>query len=293
VSDFRGFGYAVLDGGSATRLDELLRAVADAGYSHAEVDPRRWDVWLGGRVNAGELGRWSRILDRHRDRLAFTLHGPLEANLFETADGRAHAALLQAAVEVAGAIAAEVTVVHPGRRTAGSSAPLAALMAAEREVLAALGARAEEWDGRVAVETWYSAGAVEYSYAVWPEQLVAQIEAVGHPSVGACLDFSHVFLAAEWFGFDFLDGVRLLAPLAVHLHVQDTFGWAHDLDVPALGLGDLHLPPGWGRVPLEEAFRSGDFALRPVVMVELLDERFLPQLENVLVDAQALARRTG
>jgi sugar phosphate isomerase/epimerase len=285
---FRGFGYALLDGGSETRLDELLRAVADAGYSHAEVDPRGWDVWLGGAVNARELARWSRVLDRHRDRLAFTLHGPLEANLFEAERG-IHVSLLHSALEVAGSIGAEVAVIHPGWRVTGSTVPLAELLAAEREVLGALGTQAETWGGRVAIETWYSAGAVDYSYAVWPEQLAAHIEALDHPAVGVCLDFSHLFLASEWFGFDFLDGVRRLAPLSAHLHVQDTFGRAHDQNVPALGLGDIHLPPGWGRVPLREAFAAGDFAREPVVMVELLADRFLAQLEDALATARGLA----
>jgi sugar phosphate isomerase/epimerase len=288
VARFRGFGYALLDGGSATRLDELLRAVADAGYTHAEIDPRGWDVWLGGTVNARELARWSRVLDRHRGRLAYTLHGPLEANLFETAERDVHVSLLRAALEVAGAIGAEVAVVHPGWRVPGSAAPLAELLAAEREVLAALAAQAETWRGRVAVETWYSTGA-EYSYAVWPEQLAAQVEAVAHPGIGVCLDFSHLFLASEWFGFDFLDGVRRLAPLSAHLHLQDTFGRSHEQNVPALGLGDLHLPPGWGRVPLAEAFAAGDFAGEPVVMVELLADRFVAQLEHALATARSLA----
>jgi sugar phosphate isomerase/epimerase len=289
VPRFRGFGYALLDGGSTRRLDELLRAVADAGYSHAELDPRGWDVWLGGNVNAHELARWTRVLDAHRERLAFTMHGPLEANLFDR-DRSVHASLLRAALEVAGALGAEVAVIHPGRRAAGSSVPLVELMAAERDVLAALGAQAEEWGGRVAVETWYSADALPYSYAIWPDQLAAQIEGVAHPAVGVCLDFSHVFLAAEWFGFDFLDGVRKLAPLAKHLHVQDTFGLARDVEVPALGYGDLHLPPGWGRVPLAEAFAAGDFVHEPIVMVELLADRFLPQLAAALESARALAR---
>ena len=52
---FRGYGYALSACASPQRLDELLRAVADAGYSHAELDPARWDVWLGGRVNGAEL----------------------------------------------------------------------------------------------------------------------------------------------------------------------------------------------------------------------------------------------
>jgi sugar phosphate isomerase/epimerase len=155
-------------------------------------------------------------------------------------------------------------------------------------VLAALAAQAEAWRGRIAVETWYSIGA-EYSYAVWPEQLAAQVETVAHPGIGVCLDFSHLFLASEWFGFDFLDGVRRLAPLSAHLHLQDTFGWSHEQNVPALGLGDLHLPPGWGRVPLAEAFAAGDFAGEPVVMVELLADRFVAQLEHALASARALA----
>ena len=290
---FSGFGYALLDGGSTARLDDLLRLVADAGYTHAEVDPRSWNVWLGGRVNASELARWSKVLDRHRDRLSYTLHGPLEANLFVNDEQRIHASLLEAAVEVGGAVGAEVTVIHPGWRVMGSVRPLRELLEVEREVLVMLGTQAEAWGGCVAVETWYSAGPLDYSYAVWPDQLAAQVEAVGHSSVGVCLDFSHLFLAAQWFGFDFLDGVRTLAPLSVHVHLQDTFGLAADREVPALGVGDLHLPPGWGRVPLEEAFVSGDFARIPVVTVELLDDRFLPQLEGALAAARQLTRTSA
>src|SRR5207253_5325033 len=118
----------------------------------------------------------------------------------------------------------------------------------------------------------------------------AQVEAIDHPAVGACLDFSHLFLASEWFGFDFLDGVRRLAPLASHLHVQDAFGISADVEVPALGIGDLHLPPGWGTVPLADAFAAGDFVQRPVFVVELLDERFMADLAATLAAARDLSR---
>jgi sugar phosphate isomerase/epimerase len=286
---FRGFGYALLDGGSPNRLDELLRAVADAGYTHAELDSRHWDVWLDGRVRSGALREWARVVDRHRDRLAFTLHGPLEANVFDPIAPEQHASLLRAAADVAGAVGAEVLVVHPGHRTRGSTTPMRELMKREREVLVALAGQAESWGGRLAVETWYAADTVGYSYAVWPEQLAAQIEEVASPGVGVCLDFSHVFLAAAGFGFDFVDGIRRLAPLAVHLHVQDTCGRASDADVPALGLGDLHLPPGWGHVPLAEAFAAGEFVHEPVVTVELLANRFLRRLDEWLAVAQRLA----
>jgi sugar phosphate isomerase/epimerase len=286
---FRGYGYALIDRGSPAHLDELLRAVADAGYDYAEVDPRHWNVWLGGRANASELGRWAAVLDRHRDRLRYTLHGPLELNLFETAERGLHERLLRTGVEVARAVGAELTVYHPGWRPTPSVDRMADLVARERETLRGLATELETWGGQLAVETWFSVGAVGYSYAVWPEQLAGQVEAIDHAAVGVCLDFSHLFLASGWFGFDFLEGVRRLAPLASHLHVQDTFAVSADVNIPTLGKGDLHLPPGWGAIPLADAFAAGDFARRPVLMVELLDERFLDRLETWLAGARELA----
>ncbi len=286
---FRGFGYALIDRGSPHHLDELLRAVADAGYDYAEVDPRNWNVWLGGRVNGAELGRWADVLERHRGRLRYTLHGSLELNLFETPERGLHESLLRAGLEVSRAVGAELTVYHPGWRPTPSVDRMTDLLARERETLREVAGELKAWGGRLAVETWYSVGAVGYSYAVWPEQLAAQVEAIDHGAVGVCLDFSHLFLASEWFGFDFLDGVRRLAPLANHLHVQDTFGVSSDLNIPALGKGDLHLPPGWGAIPLADAFAVGDFVLRPVFMVEVLDERLLARLDATLATARQLA----
>jgi sugar phosphate isomerase/epimerase len=45
------------------------------------------------------------------------------------------------------------------------------------------------------------------------------VRAVNHPRLGVCLDFGNFKRGAE------LDGVRLLAPLAVHAHAKS---WAFD-----------------------------------------------------------------
>ena len=55
-------------------------------------------------------------------------------------------------------------------------------------------------------------------------RLAAELAAIGHPHVGATLDFSHAFLKMDYDGRreDFVEEVRTLAPWSRHLH--DSFG---------------------------------------------------------------------
>lgn len=291
---FRGIGYGTEDGGSTNVLDEQLRAVADAGFTHAELDPAHWEVWLGGKVNASALRRWSAVVERHRDRLAFTLHGPFSVNLFKLTDRELHERLLRAALEVARAVGASVTVIHPGRRPpppVGASVSMRDLMAYERESLRAVADELAAWGGELAVETWIPYG--DYSYAVWPAQLAEQIAAVEHPAIGVCLDFGHVYLSSRWYGFNYIDGIATLAPHVNHFHVQDLFGTPMSgVGNPELGEGDLHLPPGWGAIPFEDVFRAVSFPRRPVMLAELYPTRFLPELESVFDACKRFAEIT-
>jgi hypothetical protein len=50
-SRYRGVGYAVEDRGAPAALVAQLNAVADAGFTYAELDPTHWDVILGGRLS--------------------------------------------------------------------------------------------------------------------------------------------------------------------------------------------------------------------------------------------------
>ena len=93
-------------------LGEVLASIADAGFTHAEIRPRGWDIWLGGK-GSREMARYASVLERFGDRLGYTLHGPYDINLFH--DEQRHRRLLQASAEFAGAIGAAAIVVHPGR----------------------------------------------------------------------------------------------------------------------------------------------------------------------------------
>jgi len=76
--------------------------------------------------------------------------------------------------------------------------------------------------------------------------------------VALTLDMAHLFLAANLLGFDYLDAVRTAVPWVKHLHANDNFGrldQGYEVLTERLpfGEGDLHLPPGWGRIPYREA----------------------------------------
>jgi sugar phosphate isomerase/epimerase len=136
----------------------------------------------------------------------------------------------------------------------------------------------------IAVENYYPEqpilrGAV-YDYSVWPSQLAEQISAVDHPAVGICLDVGHAALAAGFFGFDLVEECAAIAPLVRHVHLHDNLqktnltGEPQASEHTVYGLGDLHLPPGRGTIPLEELLRRMDFPEKPSCCVELSPEHF-------------------
>lgn len=97
----------------------------------------------------------------------------------------------------------------------------------------------------------------------------------GHDNLGICLDVGHLALSASSRGFDYTSALRRLAPLVVHTHMSDNFGRPaavggfSPLEQMRFGIGDLHLPIGWGTIPLEDALRRADSGRGPLFLYEL------------------------
>jgi sugar phosphate isomerase/epimerase len=100
------------------------------------------------------------------------------------------------------------------------------------------------------------------------ERVLAFLESVKHPWVRMTYDFGHDYLAADLFGYDHLATARASAPYVAHLHVTDNFGTFNPArlgdfnlwraipysDLITTGMGDLHLPAGYGSLPLRTAY---------------------------------------
>ena len=216
--------------------------------------------------------------------LVYTVHAPLEVNLMDLTTHGLQRDVLDASLRFAKGIGAEVVVCHAGQRVGARDArySMRAQLSAERSALREAGDLAGDLGVTIAVENYYPEQPIlrgtVYDYSVWPSQLAEQISLVDHPAVGICLDVGHAALAAAFFGFDFVEECAALTHLVHHVHLHDNLQRTNLTGEPqvsehtAYGLGDLHLPPGRGNIPLENLFRRMDFFEKPQCCVELSPE---------------------
>ena len=272
-----------LDG--ARGLAEDLETLKSAGPDFVEVWPQNLGVILGGSLDTHRLRTAGELLLAAE--LVYTVHAPLEINLMDLTAHGLQRDVLDASLRFAKGIGAEVVVCHAGQRVAARDArhSMEDQLSAERSALREAGDLAGELGVTIAVENYYPErpilrGAI-YDYSVWTSQLAEQIFAVDHPAVGICLDVGHAALAAGFFGFDFIEECGATASLVRHVHLHDNLQRTNVTGEPqeasehtVYGLGDLHLPPGSGTIPLEVLFRRMDFPESPSCCVELSPEHF-------------------
>ena len=279
-------------------LAENLEALKSAGPDFVEVWPQNLGVILGGSLDTTRLRAVGGLL--LETELAYTVHAPLEVNLMDLTSHGLQRDVLDASLRFAKGIGAEVVVCHAGQRVGARDArhSMKDQLSAERSALREAGDLAGELGVTISVENYYPEqpilrGAV-YDYSVWPSQLAEQISSVDHPAVGICLDVGHAALAAGFFGFDLIEECAALVPLVRHVHLHDNLQRTNLTGEPRVsehtvyGLGDLHLPPGRGTIPLENLFRTMDFLEKPSCCVELSPELF-PSVPEALHAARELS----
>jgi sugar phosphate isomerase/epimerase len=274
--------------GGLTELEDALAYFDRCGFDAVELPAKRLDVVFDGRVQQRQVDRVRDVLE-HFD-FTYSVHAPDRLNLAfppHGADGLPELAheqdVFAAFLDFAAAIGAGVMVYHSGLIALHEAAfGLASLPddealkeAREREVLALceLMPLAAERNVVVAMENrdphpWEVATLVragvppdqlpKYHAGMAIPDLVRQVEAVNHPHLGLTLDLGHLFLAASYCRFDYLEAIGQAAPYVCHLHGSDNFGRLGSVfdgmaDRISHGDGDLHMPPGWGAIPYVEA----------------------------------------
>jgi sugar phosphate isomerase/epimerase len=209
--------------------------------------------------------------------------------------------MMASSIRFAAAVGASAIVIHPGRVT--PQADLAArdrLLALERDQVRRAADLAGRHDIRIGLENLnpnrdMMAG-LQTSYALDPAALAEQLAAIDHQAVCGVLDFGHGWLSAARLGFDYLAHVRRFAPYVGHLHVTDNCGrpitapFVSDADHVPLGMGDLHLPIGWGTVPYDALLE--DLPIRSGTVANLeLNHIHSSELEASIAATAGLARR--
>ena len=300
--------------GSVTTLAEELAWFQQCGYDTVELSSSGLDLILNGRLFQPQLERVRAVTERFP--LTYTLHPPNRLNLALGSDLALDKANFAANLEVCAALGAKVMVYHSGlialeRARLGlvdlpTADELAQAVAQEVDALRELMPYAAQLGVTVAMEnrdphSWEvgllrqlgrdpSELATFHGGMLIP-RLVEQVEAVNHPNLGICLDMAHLFLATNQLGIDYLEAVRQAAPHLRHIHANDNFGRLDDAyddlgQRNPYGEGDLHLPPGWGAIPLADAL--GQLPDYTGILILELRPRYRERLAEALTTMQAI-----
>lgn len=270
-----GLNTTSLKDGDMAALDDLLGRYVDVGCSHVELVARRLDLISGGRILQQRAYAVLEILNRHN--ITPTMHAPHALNFMDLPNIEMHRAVAECSIELANRLGVTSIVIHSGRVPEDVwQESRDDLLAKEREELKRLGELAAKADVRIAVENLIADPLGKQAvYGADPRALNDQLSQINHPAIGGCLDFGHAFLSAPVLGFDYIDAISTFSEQVWHLHLHDNGGLANlghyvdSGDMIAMGVGDTHMPMGWGNIPWAELLPCMKFREGTCAMIEL------------------------
>jgi len=180
----------------------------------------------------------------------------------------------KALAEICDRVGAHILVQHGGHLRADQLFDRAEADEREREALLELAEFCKPYGVRIAFENIFTTEPGQYRQT--PAEVAATIKAVNHPNLVGLIDFSHAYIESTYRGLDFRAELRAMASVTGHLHVHDSFGRPqgfykgfHVQENTAMGIGDLHMPLGWGDIGWEDIFAELDFLPDTVLMMEI------------------------
>lgn len=285
-----GFNVGSTDGEFAS-FHEDLRALADIGVDTVELGLTSLDLIAGGRIIPERAERLVAITSQFDFR--YTVHGLVSSNFMDPVTQRYQIDAAKALVEVCDRVGAGILVQHGGCLRANQIAERAGADQREREALNELGDFARPYGVRIALENIFTTEPGQYRQT--PKEVAETVRAVNHSQVVALIDFSHAYLEATYRGLDFFEEIAAMAGVAGHLHVHDSFGRPQGFYTPyhpqentAMGIGDLHMPLGWGDIDWDRIFSELTFLPDTVLMMEI-GRRYRAEQPESLRRARALA----
>lgn len=289
-----GFSSGSVDG-ELESLESDLRRLGELGVDTVELGLTSIDLIAGGRLIKERVERLVALTRRFPFR--YTVHGLVSSNFMDPATAGYQLEAAKALVEICDRIGAGIIVQHGGHLRAEQLFERAEADRRERDALFELAEFARPYGVRIALENIFSTAPGQYRQT--PAEIAETVRAVDHSNLVALIDFSHAYIESTYRGLNFRDQIRAMAPVAGHLHVHDSFGRPqafyqafYPQEATALGIGDLHMPLGWGDIDWEDIFRELTFLPETVLMMEI-GPRYRNEQAECLKRAQGLMRSNG
>jgi sugar phosphate isomerase/epimerase len=271
---------------------ELLKrdicAIAEAGFDVAEIPVHGVDAVVNGCLRTGRAKQVKEILNGFD--LEYTVHAPDVLNLRDFQYPDIHRKVFAASIQFTAAIGAKTFVYHQGRlKSNGNDVTEEEAREIEVDTLIELGSLAKSEGVTVCVENIHSS----------ITHLIRLVEAVGKENIKICYDFAHSYINSKKLGYDFIRSIQAARPHIRHAHVNDNFGKGRPessapyIEAMPMGIGDLHLPIGWGNIPYEDVFRAmvGYDGIYILELQERFFENGYRMLKGVLQDLREMLER--
>ena len=277
--EIKGIGIDLNDSkinGDLNVLDKELGFFKDCGFTAVELTTSGLFFIQNGSLNSKRTEKILRILEKYP--FIYSLHLPDNLNLAVSENTETDYKIFTSCIDFADIVNAEVVVYHCGlnlvntvwtsEHLTSEQSPLEleinalknlSSYAYRRNIIIAVENTSpfdfeEEIIKKVKIEIEY------FHSSLYPEKIADEIQKIDMPNVGITLDLGHLFLASRLTGRDFLKTIEKVSPYVVHIHLNDNFGKNKNsqytkMDEPIYGLGDCHLPPGYGEISIKEAFK--------------------------------------
>jgi len=273
MSNIIGTGFnAGSTNGEFESLEKELRILSEIGVDTVELGLTSLDLIAGGRIIEERADRLVALTKQFDFR--YTVHGLVSSNFMEPETCRYQLDAAKALAQICDRIGAGILVQHGGNLRAEQIMERAEADAREREALFELAEFCKPYGVRVAFENIFTTEPGQYRQT--PTQIAETVKTIGHPNLVALIDFSHAYIESTYRGLNFREELRAMASVAGHLHVHDSFGRPqafykgyHVQENTALGIGDLHMPLGWGDIDWEDIFSELTFLPGTVLMMEI------------------------
>jgi sugar phosphate isomerase/epimerase len=292
VSIISGVGFnTVSKDGHAESITADLKHYSDIGADYAELCMGTIDIAAGGKVIPNRLAALTAVTRQFP--LKYSVHGLVCSNFMHSATLRQQVEAVKAFLQVCDAVGSQILVHHTGFVSPDRLADRAGADQREFDALAEVADVAAKYGVRIVLENIFTVQPGEYRKT--PSQVADTVRALNHPNIAALIDFSHAYIESTYKGLDFMDELRAMAPVSGHLHVHDSFGVAsgdlktfYPQELTALGIGDIHMPIGWGDIPFDEIFDELTFLPGTILMMEI-SGRFRPEQAACLEKARKFA----
>jgi len=252
-----------------------------------------WNIICGRKIILSELNKLKSLCKNHN--LNFSVHGELSVNFLDEENIDFHKEVLKRDIEVASEINASHLVTHFGITSINNfndTNKFNSLLKLQRDTYEEIGDYAKSHNVILTVENLFNFFD-EQIHVPLPNIIFDQLKIINHSNVKATLDFSHGYINCEHYKVDFIDQISIMATISKHLHVHDSFGlqkkiWTYNnSEELSYGLGDLHLPIGWGNIPFDRIFEKLEFAKGLILILEI-QERFIEYIPETIKKAKIL-----